>query len=197
MHLKETGTPWEDCAAAGPWQDLWLHVERNPCWRRFCRGFATLWDTNSGGLCEGLQLWKGPTLNQFVKNSSLWEGHESWRIVSHGRHPTLEQWKNVNSLAEEEEVSEMCDELTTTFVPWFLVQLEEKTKKIKSESESGKEWQAKGKYFNIEFFFILICFVINYIFTSVDNKCFLPVLFLTNKAFVVFCLPCPAEEGDW
>ncbi|PKU41474.1 ubx domain-containing protein 4 [Limosa lapponica baueri] len=35
MHPKETVTPWEACAGAGSWQDLWTHGERTPRWSRF------------------------------------------------------------------------------------------------------------------------------------------------------------------
>ncbi|KAK4810205.1 hypothetical protein QYF61_011799 [Mycteria americana] len=47
---------------------------------------------------EGLHPWKGPTLEQFVKNCShgkdpRWSS--SWRTVSCGRDPTLEQGKRV------------------------------------------------------------------------------------------------------
>ena len=44
--------------------------------------------------------WKGPMLEQFMKNCSLREGPMLEMLVvtvSHGRDPTLEQGKNVES----------------------------------------------------------------------------------------------------
>jgi len=70
--LKEAVTPWVARAGAGSCQDLWPRGERSPRWSRF-----------SGRACdpvgdphwrEGLHPVEGPTLGQFVKSCSLWEG---------------------------------------------------------------------------------------------------------------------------
>ena len=64
---KEAVTLWEAHAGAGFCQDLWTHGERSPCQSRF-----------AGRTCDptvgrDYTLWKGPMLEQFVKNCSPWE----------------------------------------------------------------------------------------------------------------------------
>ena len=61
MHLKEAVVLWEAHAGAGSWQDLWTCGERG---------------VHAGaGLLAGLvTLWKGPMLEQFMKDCSPREG---------------------------------------------------------------------------------------------------------------------------
>ena len=67
-------TPWEACAGAGSWQDLWR--KSSPCWSRFAgRTCDPAGDPCWSSLfLKDCTLWKGPTLEQFVKNCSPWEG---------------------------------------------------------------------------------------------------------------------------
>ena len=69
-------TPWEACAGAGSWQDLWTCGERSPHWSRFA---GRTWDPAGDPRWSSLFLkdctpWMGPMLEQFVKNCSPWEG---------------------------------------------------------------------------------------------------------------------------
>jgi len=93
--------------------------ERSPCWSRFAgRTCDPMWvQCWSHIFLKDCTLWKAPMLEQFVKNGSPWR--RSWRTVSCGRDPTMEQEKSVrNALPEEEGASERtCDELTTTPIP--------------------------------------------------------------------------------
>lgn len=52
------------------WGRLWPH-HGSPDWSRLLAGPVTLWGTQAAP--EGQTLWKGPTLEQFVKNCSLRE----------------------------------------------------------------------------------------------------------------------------
>lgn len=51
------------------------HRERSPCWSRFVARAVTPQRTHAGAvLSQGMQPWKGPMVEQFMKNCSLWEG---------------------------------------------------------------------------------------------------------------------------
>ena len=77
---------WKSHTGAGYWQDRWTH------------GGPTL----KQSVREGLHPWKGPTLQQFVKSCSLWEG-------SHAE---------AGGECEEERVAETTwDELIATPIP--------------------------------------------------------------------------------
>lgn len=76
----------------------------------------------AGQLLRNCTLWKGPTLEKFMKICSTEKDLYQRGLcgsVSHWRDPTMEQRKNVRSPAPEEEgVPEtMCDELTTASIP--------------------------------------------------------------------------------
>lgn len=50
---------------------------------------------------ERLYPWRGPVMEQFLKNCGLWEGphwSSSGRILVYMRDPTLEKWRSVRSL---------------------------------------------------------------------------------------------------
>ncbi|GAB0204741.1 zinc finger and BTB domain-containing protein 5 [Grus japonensis] len=68
--------PREAHAGASFWQDLWPLGERSPGWSRFAgRTCDPMGDPRWSSLVlEVCTPWKGPTLEQFVKNCSLWEG---------------------------------------------------------------------------------------------------------------------------
>ncbi|GAB0187939.1 hypothetical protein GRJ2_001259200 [Grus japonensis] len=69
-------TSWETQAGASSWQDLWTHGQRTPHQSRFAgRTCDPVGDPHwSSLLLKVCTPWKGPTLEQFVKNCSLWEG---------------------------------------------------------------------------------------------------------------------------
>ncbi|OPJ66508.1 hypothetical protein AV530_016553 [Patagioenas fasciata monilis] len=86
-------------------------------------------------------LWKGSALEQFMKKDSCWRS--SWRTVSCGRDPTLEQENNMRSpLHEEEGAAEtMCndDEMTKSPIPHPSVPLVgEEVEKSGVKMSSGK-----------------------------------------------------------
>ncbi|KAM7076250.1 alpha-2,8-sialyltransferase 8E isoform 2-T2 [Ciconia maguari] len=54
--LKEAVTPWEACAGAGSWQDLW---KEEPMLEQFMKNCS---------------LWEGLTLEKFMEDCLLWEG---------------------------------------------------------------------------------------------------------------------------
>ena len=67
-HPKEAVTPWEACAGASSWQDLWPCGERSPHWSRFV-----------GRTCDPVgvkncSLWEGLTLEKLVEDCLPWEG---------------------------------------------------------------------------------------------------------------------------
>ncbi|RMB96657.1 hypothetical protein DUI87_26722 [Hirundo rustica rustica] len=112
--------PEEAHAGAGSWQDLWIHGERSPHWSMVLAGFVDTWreeptlEHGPGRICDPTQetrwsslLWrtaahgKGSTLEQFAENS-MGAAHgkdshqgSSWRTVSRGRDPMLEQGRSV------------------------------------------------------------------------------------------------------
>ncbi|GAB0183943.1 zinc finger and BTB domain-containing protein 5 [Grus japonensis] len=114
---------WEAHAGASSWQDLGTRGERSPRRSRFAgRTCDSVGDPCwSSLLLKVCTSWKGPTLEQFVKNCSPWEGLtlEKFMEVSRERDPKVEQGKNVRSPPPEEEgVAEtMCDQLTITPIP--------------------------------------------------------------------------------
>jgi len=59
--------PWEACTGAGSWQDLWTH------------GGPTLEWLVPEGLCP----MGRPTLEQFVRNCSLWVGFTLEKFMEH------------------------------------------------------------------------------------------------------------------
>jgi len=71
------------------------------------------------GLLAGLlTLWKGPTLEQFVKNCSPWEGPVLEKFVENCL-PWVGPHAGAGEEREEEGVAETtCDKLTATPVPY-------------------------------------------------------------------------------
>ena len=71
----------------------------------------------------------------------------SWRTVSHGRDPTLEQGKSVRSPPPEEEgaAETMCDELTATPIPIPLCCPGGGGTGIGSSAEPGKKGGVEGR----------------------------------------------------
>ncbi|GAB0208704.1 zinc finger and BTB domain-containing protein 5 [Grus japonensis] len=71
--------PLEAHAGASSWQDLW----REEPMPGLLAGLVTLWGTPhwSSLLLKVCTLWKGPTLEQFVKNCSPWEGLKLEKFV--------------------------------------------------------------------------------------------------------------------
>ncbi|GAB0181320.1 hypothetical protein GRJ2_000597300 [Grus japonensis] len=69
-------TPWEAHAGASFWQDLWSREEGSPRRSRFAgRTCDPVGDPRWSSLfLKVCTLWKGPMLEQFVKNCSQWEG---------------------------------------------------------------------------------------------------------------------------
>lgn len=55
-------------------------VKRNPCWRNFLIGPVTMWGPHSGTVCP----WRTAPYGRVTHDSS-------WRTISHGRDPTLEE----------------------------------------------------------------------------------------------------------
>ncbi|KAK4823757.1 LOW QUALITY PROTEIN: hypothetical protein QYF61_006053 [Mycteria americana] len=100
-------------------------------WSRLLAGPVNPWG-------EEPMLEQGPTLEQFVKNCSPWEGLTLEKFmedsVSHGRDPTLEQGKSVRSPPPEEEgaAETTSDELTATSTPRSPVLL------------AGRRWRKLG-----------------------------------------------------
>lgn len=89
-------------------------------------------------------MWKGPKLEQFVKNCSPWERftlEKLWRSISSGRNPTLEQVRSVRSPPSEEEdaAEKMCDKLTAAPIPCAPAPLT-------GRSDRTREQQKEGKY---------------------------------------------------
>ncbi|GAB0182020.1 hypothetical protein GRJ2_000667300 [Grus japonensis] len=80
---EENVTSWEAHAGAGSWQDLWLHGERSPRWSRFAgRTCDPVGDPRWSSLVlKVCTPWKGPTLEQFMKNCSPWEGLTLEKLV--------------------------------------------------------------------------------------------------------------------
>ncbi|GAB0190707.1 EH domain-containing protein 4 [Grus japonensis] len=116
--LKEAVTLWEARAGAGSWQDLWPHGERSPGWSRFAgRTCDPVGDPGwSSLLLKDCTPWKGPTLEQLVKNCSLCKG-----LMLEFMEDCL-PWEGPHAGAgeecEEEGAAETtCDELTTTSIP--------------------------------------------------------------------------------
>ena len=68
---------------ASSWQDLWPRGERSPRWSRFAgRTCDPVGDPRWSSLfLKVCTLWKGPTLEQLVKNCSLWEGLTLEKLV--------------------------------------------------------------------------------------------------------------------
>ena len=151
-------TLWEACTGAGSWQDLWTRGERSPHWSRFAgRACDPVGDPQWNSLfLKDCTPWKGPTLEQFVKNDS--HRRNSWRTVSRGRDPTLEQGKTVRSPPPEEEgaAETTCDELTATPIPYPLrCSGRGGGRKIGNEVEPGKKGGVGGRCFKICFYFII------------------------------------------
>ncbi|GAB0207533.1 zinc finger and BTB domain-containing protein 5 [Grus japonensis] len=87
--LKEAVAMWRTRAGVGSWQELRPYGERSPCRSRFAgRTCDPVGDPCwSSLLLKDLIPWKGPMLEQFVKNYSLWEGPTLEKYVHKGLSP--------------------------------------------------------------------------------------------------------------
>ncbi|GAB0183654.1 hypothetical protein GRJ2_000830700 [Grus japonensis] len=72
--------PWEAHAGASSWQDLWTRGERSLHQSRFAgRTCDPVGDPHwSSVLLKVCTPWERPTLEQFVKNCSLWWVDPGW-----------------------------------------------------------------------------------------------------------------------
>ncbi|GAB0186109.1 hypothetical protein GRJ2_001076200 [Grus japonensis] len=94
-HLKEAVTPWEAHAGTSSWQDLWPHGERSRFAVRTCDPMGDpRWSSLLLKVCTP---WKGPMLEQFVKNCSPWEGLTLEQFVE-----DCLPWEGPHAGAEEE-----------------------------------------------------------------------------------------------
>lgn len=104
-----------------------------------------------GRTCDSLlrdcTLWKGPTLEQFMKKlqpvGGMHAGESSWRTVSHGRDPC----RNVKIPLPEDEIAgeTTCNELSPVPIPCLPVLLAGMIQRIQEESLAQEEGSGEGK----------------------------------------------------
>jgi len=109
--LKEAVIPWETRTGSSSFQDLWIHGDRSPCWSRFAgRTGDPVGDPCwSSLLLKDCTMWKGPMLEQFMKNYHLWEELTLEKFLENCLPWVRPHTEAVKESKEEGVAESMCD----------------------------------------------------------------------------------------